>query len=230
MTSDFSRDTDYWNLYYEKNSVGAKASSFALKVYEEIETEQKFLNLDCGDVENPIPPPWISLLDLGCGNGRDSLFFLEKGLKVTAVDASDVAIKKLSDLNCKNANFICGDFVSSPIVFSQKYNYCYSRFSIHAITAEQEDLLLTNVKKSLHSGGKFFIEVRSVHDELFGKGECVGKNSFVYDGHFRRFVDKNELETNLIKKNFKILYSEENINFAPFGKENPPIIRIIVSA
>ena len=170
-----------------------------------------------------------NLLDLGCGNGRDSLFFLSKGLRVTAVDASDIAIKRLSALDCKNAEFICGDFVATPVVYSQKYDYCYSRFSIHAITADQEELLLSNVKKSLKSGGKFFVEVRSINDELFGKGECVGKNSFVYDGHFRRFIDKNELEENLIKKNFKILYSEENVNFAPFGNENPPIVRIIAS-
>ena len=121
------------------------------------------------------------MLEIGCGNGRDSLFFLSKGLKVTAIDASDVAIKNLSELELADAEFFCG---------------------------------------------KFFIEVRSVHDELFGKGECVGKNSFVHDGHFRRFIDKAELEKNLLDAGFTIKYSAEEKNFAPFGKDNPLVIRI----
>ena len=36
-----------------------------------------------------------SLLDLGCGQGRDSLFFSSIGYKVTAVDSSTVGIKQL---------------------------------------------------------------------------------------------------------------------------------------
>ncbi|WP_420545160.1 class I SAM-dependent methyltransferase [Nitrosopumilus sp.] len=36
-----------------------------------------------------------SLLDLGCGQGRDSLFFSSIGYKVTSVDSSAVGIKQL---------------------------------------------------------------------------------------------------------------------------------------
>ena len=81
MTSDFSRDTDYWNLYYEKNSVGAKASSFALKVYEEIATEQKFLNLNCGNIENPIPPPLDKFVGLGVWKRQRQLVLSGEGIK-----------------------------------------------------------------------------------------------------------------------------------------------------
>jgi 2-polyprenyl-3-methyl-5-hydroxy-6-metoxy-1,4-benzoquinol methylase len=42
--------------------------------------------------------PGGSILDLGCGSGRDSKMFLENGYKVTAVDGSSELAKKTSDL------------------------------------------------------------------------------------------------------------------------------------
>lgn len=156
--SDFKRDTGYWNQYYKKISCLTKPSRFA-----------RFARF----VRTNYLSEGAALLELGCGNGRDSLFFAAQGLKVTAVDASDYAITELAQRNVSNAEFICGDFVESPSIYSRQYDFCYSRFSLHAINAEQENLLLRNVKNSLNGGGKFFIEVRSVNDPLFGKGTPV---------------------------------------------------------
>ena len=213
--SDFKRDTSYWNNYYKKTADLSKPSRFARFV------QANYLSKGA------------ALLELGCGNGRDSLFFAAQGLKITAVDASDYAITELAQRNVANAEFICGDFVESDLIYARQYDFCYSRFSLHAINAAQEDLLLHNVKNSLKSGGKFFIEVRSVNDDLFGKGTPVifegkpVKNSFINDGHFRRFIDKAELEENLSAKGFKIEYSEENTGFAPLGAQDPPVIRVV---
>lgn len=208
FSSDFDRDSEYWNRYYEGNPNIEMPSPFAQYISSQISRG--------------------NLLELGCGNGRDSLFFEKLGLNVTAIDASRSAIKKLQEENERdNICFICDDFVCSPTIFAGQYDYCYSRFSIHAINEEQEKEVITNVHKVLKSGGKFFIEVRSVHDEIYGKGKKVGKNSFIYGGHFRRFIEKEELENELIKKGFFIEYSEENRGFAPFENEDPLVIRII---
>ena len=47
--------------------------------------------------------------------------------------------------------------------------------------------------RALKPGGKFFIEVRSVHDPLYGKGEALERNAFFYDNHYRRFLVLDEL-------------------------------------
>lgn len=49
-----------------------------------------------------------SLLDIGCGDGRDSIYFSDKGLSVTAVDFSESGIKKLR-LQSKKINCILED-------------------------------------------------------------------------------------------------------------------------
>ena len=49
----------------------------------------------------------------------------------------------------------------------------------------------------------------------------MAHNSFIYDGHFRRFVVKEELEKKLIEVGFRISYAEEKRDFAPFKDSNP---------
>jgi tellurite methyltransferase len=43
----------------------------------------------------PKLPPQSVVLDLGCGDGRNTLFLLEQGMAVTAIDVSQNAIAKL---------------------------------------------------------------------------------------------------------------------------------------
>lgn len=49
-----------------------------------------------GEFEKNIPSGG-KILDLGCGSGRDSKYFLKKGYQVTAVDASETICKATSE-------------------------------------------------------------------------------------------------------------------------------------
>jgi SAM-dependent methyltransferase len=208
-SDDFDRDTKYWNDFYQGNPDINHPSPFAIEVVKRIKDG--------------------NLIELGCGNGRDSVYFSENGINVTAIDASDYAISNLRKIYEKNDNltFVCDDFCCSKALFMRQFNYCYSRLSIHAIAEEQQNELVCNVYGALKEGGEFFIEVRSVNDELYGKGEMVSRNAYKYEGHYRRFIVKKELEHLLLNVGFSIVSSEERRGFAPFGESDPPIIRII---
>ena len=117
--------------------------------------------------------PGKTLIDLGCGNGRDSLFFAKQGMQVVAIDLSRSAIDQLNQQPVENARFVCGDFIASDVHQPDSYDYAYSRFTIHAINQKQETMLLQTMFRALKPGGKFFIEVRSVNDPLYGKGKAV---------------------------------------------------------
>ena len=205
---DYRRDTNYWNNYYgHKIEAIEKPSLFANHVGERLQ-------------------PGKNLLELGCGNGRDSRYFASLGLQVTAVDASETAIANLQNEGIGGVQFICDDFVSASAIYTSQYDYIYSRFSLHAISLYQEGILLRNVRLALKRDGLFFIEVRSVNDPLYGKGEQIEKDAFLYDGHFRRFMRKDELEQRIIGAKMDIVSSVEDVGFAPFGDEDPSVIRI----
>lgn len=207
--SDYDRDTNYWNKYYGKKHDIEHPSLFAKYVGELLKKNG-------------------NLLELGCGNGRDSIYFSDLGLNVTAIDASDKAIEE-SGMKYKNNNicFVCDDFVRATAIFVGQYEYVYSRFSLHAINEEQEDEVIHNVYNVLKKGGMFFVEARSINDDIFGKGKKIARNTYFYEGHSRRFLVKEELEKKLKSEGFIIEYSEEQVDFAPFGDSNPPIIRLV---
>ena len=210
LSNDYDRDTEYWNGFYQKSNTDiSEPSLFAQMIVREYPVKGK------------------NLLELGCGNGRDSLFFDSVGLNVTAIDASERAVRNLEKKET-DACFICDDFVTATALFVGQYDYVYSRFSLHAINAEQEDEVIKNVYNVLKKGGLFFIETRSINDELFGLGERVDDNSYFYQGHFRRFLRIEELEKKLVCTGFKVKYSKESRGFAPFGDNDPMVIRIIV--
>ena len=205
-------DREYWDDFYSAAGKGYeidKPSRFA---------EEVFTHMKKGK----------HVVDLGCGNGRDSLYFASQGLLVTAIDMSETAISSLQkqDFTGKiKAHH--GDFTDTGLMKEASCDYLYSRFTIHAITARQEDSLLQNAYRALVSQGLFFIEVRSVKDDIFGKGDMVERNAFIFNDHFRRFIVREELEQSLLVIGFKILSSLESRGLAVHKTEDPVIIRII---
>lgn len=207
----FRRDADYWDCYYAKKLAEVQSpSDFAQSVISHLE-------------------PGKSLIDLGCGNGRDSVYFLEHQLNVTGIDASEEAISQLNQLKLENGSFVCDDFVSSKALYQVQYDYIYSRWTMHAISEQQEEELLDNVRDALKEGGLFFIEARSVGDSLYGNGICVGKHAFIYQEHYRRFMEKEVFVQKLKDRGFQILSLEEGENFSKTEVSNPVLVRIIAS-
>lgn len=201
-------DKEYWTEYYKKNLAPVLPTKFAQDILPEL---QKGKNI----------------LDIGCGNGRDSIYFSQNDISVTAIDQAESMIKKLkNDYEGSGITFIANDFIEENDFETGSFDYLYSRFTIHAITEDEEIRLIKKAYKILKKDGMFFIEVRSIHDELFGKGQKVARNAFIYDNHFRRFVKLEEIINHLEAEGFEILEKEQGRDFAAFKEENPIVIRI----
>lgn len=208
----YNDDTVYWNQYYNSIShIKVEPSKFAQDVFAEYITDTD-----------------KSLIELGCGNGRDSLYFASKGLRVTGIDASDIVIAQLKkNISIPNVFFVCDDFVNSDTLYQNEVDYVYSRFTMHAITKESEHKVLENAYHVLKSGGVLFVEARSVNDSIFGVGRQVEENAFIHDGHYRRFINMDEFVSSCEKVGFKVTYAEESDEFAPFGSQKPTCIRVV---
>ena len=210
IVEDTVDNSAYWNQYYKNRVCSEEPSPFAQYVSTLVE-------------------PGKRMVELGCGNGRDAVFFAGQGLRVTALDMSQAAIAQLQSRNLDSAEFLCGDFVNSDVHQPDSYDYAYSRFTIHSINRNQEQVLLGNLFRGLRPKGKLFIEVRGVNDPLFGKGRQVERNAYFYDNHYRRFIVLDELAASLEQRGFLVEYAQERTGFAPYGNDDPPVIRIVAA-
>lgn len=204
------RDSAYWDEFYKvEHKEISQPSLFAKFIFD------SFLNKKEGK----------NLIEFGCGNGRDSLYFAKNGISVTAIDSSHIAIQKLQKQN-SDISWICGDF-SAKLDIDIKFDICYSRFTLHAIDDIAEQNLIQNVKNLLKPDGLFVVEARSINDDKFGVGKAVGDREFISDGHYRRFIDQDIFKANLIQNGFKIVDINESSEFAPTPGQNCVCIRVI---
>ncbi|SMD32387.1 Methyltransferase domain-containing protein [Reichenbachiella faecimaris] len=198
-------DKEFWEDFYSKKKGTLEPSPFATFVFDEIGLAG-------------------TLIELGCGNGRDSLFFSERGISVYGIDQCETTISRLNKLSRSNAKFEVRDFTTLDGL--GQFDNVYSRFTLHSVSKEQATQTLVWAFQSLNEGGKFCIEVRSIKDELFGQGTEVEKDAFVTD-HYRRFIRIDEMLEELKAIGFKIDYSIESKGLAVYKDEDPSIIRIV---
>lgn len=198
-------DKNYWENYYEGATFESKPSPFALFFMQEYD-------------------PKGSFIELGCGNGRDSLFFALNGLDVLGVDQCSNAIGKLNILDNTNANFIAEDF--TRLAKGKKYDIIYTRFTLHSVDKESADRTLAWASENIEESGLLAIEVRSVLDELYGKGEMIAPDTW-YTDHARRFVRLSEIKDVLEKLDLNIVHEEESKGLAVYKDEDPTVIRLI---
>ena len=201
---------DFWNIFYKKKLAVSKPSNFAVFV-------KKFLKNYSS-----------TIVDVGCGNGRDLFYFKKNKFDTMGIDLSKNAvslIKKRLKYTKDKKKIIHSDFARFNYEKNIKKKFSiYSRFTWHTINKKSEETLLKKISK-IPNLEYIFVETRSDKDELCGVGKKISKNEFVTD-HYRRFINKNNL-VKKIKKNFKIIYLKESRGFSKFKKEDPCLIRLI---
>ena len=197
-------NVSHWNKFYKTFNVG-RETSFARFVLKKINKKK-------------------SILEIGCGNGRDTFFFSKNKINITGIDISRIAIKKNKIKN--NISFQCFDFCKKKIL-KKNFDYIYARFFIHAINEKQEFFFFKNCIRSTKPNSQIFLEFRTTKDNLIKKGIHLSKNERV-SGHYRRFIDVNEFVKKIKKLGFILVYLSRSKNFAKFNKEKPDICRVIL--
>ena len=125
------------------------------------------------------------VLDLGCGKGRNSLFFAANGMNVTAMDISDEALKTIDGLRHPKIKTVCADTVVADFG-GEKFDAVFACLSLHYFGDAVTRMIVEKVYRSLRSGGLFFIRCKSVRDKSYGVGEKVGEDMY-FDGWMRHF-------------------------------------------
>ena len=211
-------DKNYWDNFYKnhaKDSNLSKHSSFALFCLD-----KSFIK------ENQ------NIVEIGCGNGRDAIFFARNKLNVHALDQSVSVIKEnmnlIDERYQKYLNLREADFVTENYQEYKNINVFYSRFTIHSITKNEESILLPKIYNTLENDGVLCIEVRTTKDPLYGIGDKIDKNTYVNNNHTRRFIDSQEFLSESISIGFKLLYFTEENNLSVHNNDNPVLMRIVL--
>jgi len=204
-------DKLYWEKYYEHKKEPFLPSLFAHHVLNKYVHKDDFL------------------IELGCGNGRDAVYFAQQGIRILAVDQCENELNFLSrTYPMQNLEFLIHDF--ADLNMNLKCNHVYSRFSLHSIIKEQQDAVLHWVNNVLIDGGYFHLEVRGKRNEIYMKGKPVQDehDAFIYENHYRRFLDFTELCATFENAGLKIIEAIETKGFSPFNGTDETFIRIVV--
>jgi len=118
--------------------------------------------------------PGDHVLDLGCGEGRDSVFFAELGGVVTGIDLSAEGLEKARRL--ARARKVHVSWIEGPMTDAlpaARFDVIYSCGSIHYVPRHSRTALFDRLKAMTHPAGLHAHVVftdRLVHEE---KGEVV---------------------------------------------------------
>lgn len=209
------KNRGYWNEFYKNLNISVP-SQFCVMVAVEI-------------------PKNATILEFGCGNGRDSLYLASQGYKVAAIDLSEEAITKCTDIaksqKFSHAKFQVGSLDSDDDIASlfetarrladdDEDVIGYSRFVMHSINDEQEASFIKNLQSTMLSGEKIYFEFRSSEDEKLQK---------TYENHYRRFVNTEKFIERLTNHGFNLDYSITGQGMAKYKTEDPFVSRLIFS-
>ncbi|MFC7496711.1 MULTISPECIES: class I SAM-dependent methyltransferase [unclassified Nocardioides] len=207
------RTTVYWADYYAHNG-HTEGSSFAQFVQDRPETAG-------------------TIVDIGCGDGRDSFYFGSVGRTVVGLDRSDVGVAHARD-RATGAGFgdrvtfevvdlgdaaglgavldkVAGDGQSGPVVH-------YTRFVLHAITEDVQETLLDVLGAKARSGDLLAAEFRTDKDAHLQKA---------HPKHYRRYQNAEAFLVDLRQRGWEVLYEVESDGLAPWGEEDPVLCRVI---
>lgn len=173
------KDTQYWDTFYTKK-FDTQNSSFAEFIMPRIDKQ--------------------TMVDFGCGNGRDLYYFVKRGAQAFGVDESF------------QADRIVNVDVETYMKKNKSPKHVYARFFWHSIPRNTQLAILKWTKHHI------YIEARTTDDE---------KRKKVFPKHQRNYVDVAQLVKDLKTEGFQIQYMEEGIDLSPYKGENPHLVRII---
>ena len=129
-----------------------------------------------------------SILDLGCGEGNDTLYLIEKGYKVISLDYSKESLNIVSN-NIKESKVILAD-ISSKLPFDDNsFDIIVADLSLHYFNLETTKQIMLEIKRILTKNGALLARVNSLNDLNFGAqmGQKIEEDYYFVSGYNKRF-------------------------------------------
>lgn len=201
----------YWNQFY-----GARAASLVMP--------SQFALFVLGET-----PDDCSIVDIGCGTGRDTLYFASQGRKAVGVDASVAGVEhcaRTASSNGLDATFLAST-VDSPTLAAEigrvaalEGPVCiYARFFVHAINDAEEEAFLALASRLCKDGDLLAAEFRTLRDAQLAKETGA---------HYRRYVDPMTFIHRAISHGFASDYFVEGFGYAKYKNDDAHVARCVL--
>ncbi len=135
-----------------------------------------------------------AVLDLGVGNGRNTIYLLSKGFNVTGIDSSSEGLQIIKEKASENVNLKLIESDVNKYSPKEKYDIILAIGLLHFLTTDQIDSLVKKMQNWTKSNGLNVIAVRMTQNLL---------------GDLLHIFQENELKEHYTKKNWKILEYKE---------------------
>jgi SAM-dependent methyltransferase len=198
----------YWDQYYSTHRTAGRR------------LPSQFATFVAGELDRP-----HRVIELGCGDGRDAMFFATYGHEVIGVDASPYAVeacRSVADSLGLPATFIASRIDSPELAARVRGDagprVVYARFFLHAITEPEEERLLDLAQALTDPGDLLAVEYRTIRDQIGAKETQT---------HFRRFVLPATFQARALGRGFEVTYAVEGYGFAKYRHDDAYVARTI---
>jgi SAM-dependent methyltransferase len=156
----------------------------------------------------------MKILDAGCGEGRNTIYFLNEGYQIFGVDSNPIAIQMARIY----AQTIQKDYdvfrfqtsLIEKLPFHQgAFDAVISSAVLHFATSETHFLtLVDDMMRLLKPGGIFFLRMTTGHGEMQEKSPHLGDGVYLLPDGSERFLLTDSLEKEIVSK-YKFKYLEQ---------------------
>lgn len=150
-----------------------------------------------------------SILELGGGQGRDTMYFAREGFRVHVLDYTDIGVRtireKAEELGLSQQITVTKHDVRQPLPLeNESVGGCYSHMLYcMAFTVEELTFISNEVRRVLKPGGVNVFTARTTRDSHFGTGIHRGEGMYEVGGFIVHFLDQDVIGE--LSQGFEIL-------------------------
>jgi SAM-dependent methyltransferase len=131
-----------------------------------------------------------TVVDVGCGDGRNVAALIDAGLTCLGVDISPTGLARARRAVRQRGFLVRADATNMPLVTgSVDAVTCFDVFG----QVEDPGALIAEAGRVLAAGGLFVVNAFTYEDSEYGQGEQIGPHTFAYRDTLFRFYDEATL-------------------------------------
>lgn len=165
-----------------------------------------------------------TIVDLGCGSGRNAMVMADMGFQIYAVDESEECLEltreKMEAVSYQQIEYIQNKDMEIPLP-DESADCIVAWGVVMLVDKRQREALFGEIRRVLKPGGLFLADYRTQEDSMYGKGTEIERDMFCLGGVgqldlFNYWFPKKEDLQSLYQENGLCIYNletkEQNMN------------------